>query len=137
MVLARELTKKFEEFRRGKPAVLLAAVKARPLKGEFVVLIGAEAAESKCEAVPLVEARDSGPAARQSQISNRQHRCRDGGRRSVCHRAPQSVKRHARPRGHPFGIQRAVGHGTEVNVLEPAGELHRQLGGGTLPLVNL
>jgi 16S rRNA C1402 (ribose-2'-O) methylase RsmI len=70
VVLARELTKKFEEFRRGKPAVLLAAVKARPLKGEFVVLIGAEAAESKCEAVPLVEARDSGPAARQSQISN-------------------------------------------------------------------
>lgn len=40
LVLARELTKKFEEFRRGRPADLLAGAQARPLKGECVVLIG-------------------------------------------------------------------------------------------------
>jgi 16S rRNA (cytidine1402-2'-O)-methyltransferase len=39
VVLARELTKKFEEFLRGKPADLLAVTKKRPLKGEFVVLV--------------------------------------------------------------------------------------------------
>ena len=41
VVLARELTKKFEEFLRGKPAELLAITKKRSLKGEFVVLVGA------------------------------------------------------------------------------------------------
>ena len=40
VVLARELTKKFEEYLRGTPAELLAAVRQRPLKGEFVVLAG-------------------------------------------------------------------------------------------------
>jgi 16S rRNA (cytidine1402-2'-O)-methyltransferase len=40
VVLARELTKKFEEFLRGKPAELLEALKHRSLKGEFVVLLG-------------------------------------------------------------------------------------------------
>jgi len=39
VVLARELTKKFEEFLRGKPGKLLERAKQRPLKGEFVVLI--------------------------------------------------------------------------------------------------
>jgi len=39
VVLARELTKKFEEFLRGTPAQLLEVAKKRPLKGEFVVLI--------------------------------------------------------------------------------------------------
>ncbi len=39
VVLARELTKKFEEFLRGKPAELLTLVQKRPLKGEFVVLV--------------------------------------------------------------------------------------------------
>jgi len=38
VVLARELTKKFEEFLRGKPAELLELTKKRSLKGEFVVL---------------------------------------------------------------------------------------------------
>jgi len=41
VVLARELTKKFEEFLRGKPAELLEVTKQRSLKGEFVVLVGA------------------------------------------------------------------------------------------------
>ncbi len=39
VVLAREVTKKFEEFLRGTPAELLALAQKRPLKGEFVVLI--------------------------------------------------------------------------------------------------
>jgi 16S rRNA (cytidine1402-2'-O)-methyltransferase len=39
VVLARELTKKFEEYLRGTPAELLALVQKRSLKGEFVVLI--------------------------------------------------------------------------------------------------
>ena len=39
VVLARELTKKFEEFLRGKPAELLELARKRSMKGEFVVLI--------------------------------------------------------------------------------------------------
>ena len=40
IVLARELTKKFEEFLRGNPAELLEQLQKRPIKGEFVVMIG-------------------------------------------------------------------------------------------------
>src|SRR5438552_12446203 len=40
VVLARELTKKFEEFLRGTPAELLALARQRSLKGEFVVVVG-------------------------------------------------------------------------------------------------
>jgi 16S rRNA (cytidine1402-2'-O)-methyltransferase len=40
VVLARELTKKFEEYLRGRPAELIAMTKTRSLKGEFVVLVG-------------------------------------------------------------------------------------------------
>jgi 16S rRNA (cytidine1402-2'-O)-methyltransferase len=40
VVLARELTKKFEEFLRGKAGDLLEGLKGRALKGEFVVLVG-------------------------------------------------------------------------------------------------
>lgn len=40
VVLARELTKKFEEYLRGKPADLLEKIRHRSLKGEFVVLVG-------------------------------------------------------------------------------------------------
>ena len=39
VVLARELTKKFEEYLRGTPAQLLEVIKQRSLKGEFVVLV--------------------------------------------------------------------------------------------------
>jgi 16S rRNA (cytidine1402-2'-O)-methyltransferase len=39
VVLARELTKRFEEFLRGTPEILINATKTRTLKGEFVVLI--------------------------------------------------------------------------------------------------
>src|SRR5271155_4745928 len=38
VVLARELTKRFEEFLRGKPGQLLEIARERRLKGEFVVL---------------------------------------------------------------------------------------------------
>jgi 16S rRNA (cytidine1402-2'-O)-methyltransferase len=40
IVLARELTKKFEEYLRGQPAELLAIAQQRSLKGEFVVMVG-------------------------------------------------------------------------------------------------
>ena len=40
VVLARELTKKFEEFLRGTPAELLALTRQRSLRGEFVVVVG-------------------------------------------------------------------------------------------------
>jgi len=39
VVLARELSKKFEEFLRGKPAALLEIARQRSLKGEFVVMV--------------------------------------------------------------------------------------------------
>lgn len=39
VVLARELTKKFEEFLRGKPSELMEMTKKRALKGEFVVMV--------------------------------------------------------------------------------------------------
>jgi 16S rRNA (cytidine1402-2'-O)-methyltransferase len=39
LCVARELTKKFEEFRRGTPAELLAHYEAKPPKGEIVLLI--------------------------------------------------------------------------------------------------
>ena len=42
VVLARELTKKFEEFLRGRPAELLEVLQKRSIKGEFVVLIEGE-----------------------------------------------------------------------------------------------
>lgn len=39
VVLARELTKKFEEYLRGTPAELITRLAQRKLKGEFVVLV--------------------------------------------------------------------------------------------------
>jgi 16S rRNA (cytidine1402-2'-O)-methyltransferase len=50
IVLARELTKKFEEFLRGTPAQLIQATAHRAVKGEFVVMI-ATAASSESFAV--------------------------------------------------------------------------------------
>jgi len=40
VVLARELTKKFEEYLRGKPGDLLKQLESRAIKGEFVVMLG-------------------------------------------------------------------------------------------------
>lgn len=53
IVLARELTKKFEEFLRGTPTELLALVAKRSLKGEFVVLVRGE------EELPTDSANDT------------------------------------------------------------------------------
>jgi 16S rRNA (cytidine1402-2'-O)-methyltransferase len=39
MVLAREVTKKFEEILRGSPSELLAKLHGRSIKGEFTVVI--------------------------------------------------------------------------------------------------
>jgi 16S rRNA (cytidine1402-2'-O)-methyltransferase len=59
VVLARELTKKFEERLRGTPAELLEVARKRTLKGEFVVLVapaeelpGNEEAEEKSSSAP-------------------------------------------------------------------------------------
>jgi 16S rRNA (cytidine1402-2'-O)-methyltransferase len=62
VVLARELTKKFEEFLRGTAAQLLAQVQKRSLKGEFVV---------------LVDAKTETGRPRGSEVAER---CRDGNR---------------------------------------------------------
>jgi 16S rRNA (cytidine1402-2'-O)-methyltransferase len=47
IVLARELTKKFEQFLRGTASQLLEMFKQKPAKGEFVVII--EGGPMKCE----------------------------------------------------------------------------------------
>ena len=60
VVLARELTKKFEEFRRGTAAELLAATKGRVWKGELTVLIGGEnTATQGCEEAAETESDDA------------------------------------------------------------------------------
>ncbi len=51
VVLARELTKRFEEYLQGTAAELLAALKQRRVKGEFVVLVSG-AGPAKVPAVP-------------------------------------------------------------------------------------
>lgn len=45
VVLARELTKKYEEVRRGLPAQLAAELRQRAVKGEFVVLVAPQTAD--------------------------------------------------------------------------------------------
>jgi hypothetical protein len=50
VVLARELTKKFEEYLRGTPGELTAIKAKRSLKGEFVVLISPSSADVSTEA---------------------------------------------------------------------------------------
>jgi len=40
LVVARELTKKFEQFLRGRPGQILEQIRLRPLRGECVVLMG-------------------------------------------------------------------------------------------------
>jgi 16S rRNA (cytidine1402-2'-O)-methyltransferase len=46
VVLARELTKKFEEYLRGTPAQLAEKLKGRAIRGEFVVMVGVGGAAS-------------------------------------------------------------------------------------------
>ncbi|RLE37729.1 16S rRNA (cytidine(1402)-2'-O)-methyltransferase [Candidatus Acetothermia bacterium] len=49
VVLARELTKRHEEFIRGTPGELLHAVEARPVKGEIVLVIAGAQEEARAE----------------------------------------------------------------------------------------
>lgn len=49
IVLAREITKRFEEFLRGTPAALLEQLKARAIKGEFVVLVENNGSGGACD----------------------------------------------------------------------------------------
>jgi len=71
VVLARELTKKFEQFLRGKPAELLDIIERRAPKGEFVVLVSQLEAEgitqtcrdSECRSDPThISPSDVAPA---------------------------------------------------------------------------
>jgi 16S rRNA (cytidine1402-2'-O)-methyltransferase len=50
VVLGRELTKKFEEFLRGKPSDLLEVLQKRSIKGEFVVMVEGAGNELEPEA---------------------------------------------------------------------------------------
>lgn len=54
VVLARELTKKFEQYLRGLPSELMETLRTRATRGEFVVLIGAcaDSKPSQTEAGP-------------------------------------------------------------------------------------
>ncbi|MDD5198407.1 MAG: 16S rRNA (cytidine(1402)-2'-O)-methyltransferase [Terrimicrobiaceae bacterium] len=57
--VARELTKKFEEYRRGQPAALVAHYMAHPPKGEICLLVeGADAAARRAK----LAARQAAPA---------------------------------------------------------------------------
>lgn len=57
VVLARELTKKFEEWLSGRPAELAAQLQTRPRKGEFVVMISPAG-----EGLPTQHTESSGAA---------------------------------------------------------------------------
>jgi 16S rRNA (cytidine1402-2'-O)-methyltransferase len=63
VVLARELTKRFEEWMRGTPESLAAALAARPRKGEFVVMIGPAGESSAAAASALDCESDEEPEA--------------------------------------------------------------------------
>jgi 16S rRNA (cytidine1402-2'-O)-methyltransferase len=58
IVLARELTKKFEEFLRGTPAELMEQLLSRSVKGEFVVMIAQAQNSSKNPSCARADFRD-------------------------------------------------------------------------------
>ncbi len=59
VVLARELTKKFEEWIRGTPTELSAELARRPRKGEFVVLIGPDSSITSDPTSPALDVNES------------------------------------------------------------------------------
>lgn len=61
VVLAREVTKKFEEFLRGTPGELLARFKDRAVRGEFVAMIDGPGAGDSNEESPSSGAADPAP----------------------------------------------------------------------------
>ncbi|CAH1854998.1 16S rRNA (cytidine(1402)-2'-O)-methyltransferase [Convivina intestini] len=60
LVVARELTKRYEEFLRGTAGEILGWVQSHPVRGEFVIMIAGNSApdvtESEEEILPVVEA---------------------------------------------------------------------------------
>jgi 16S rRNA (cytidine1402-2'-O)-methyltransferase len=60
LVLARELTKKFEEFLRGTPPDLIARCGHRVWKGEIVVMVGGATAENEAHSLGSV-VEEAGP----------------------------------------------------------------------------
>ena len=75
VVLARELTKRFEEWLRGTPETLAAMLAARPRKGEFVVMIAPSAdQEDEMDTASESEAHESADAeiedAKPSDVDN-------------------------------------------------------------------
>lgn len=58
VVLARELTKKFEEYLRGSPSELIETLRSRATRGEFVVLIGPSANSEPLQTEPRPESND-------------------------------------------------------------------------------
>jgi 16S rRNA (cytidine1402-2'-O)-methyltransferase len=58
VVLARELTKKFEEYLRGSASELLERLQSRSIKGEFVVMV---AQESERPAEPVLRETNALP----------------------------------------------------------------------------
>lgn len=62
VVVARELTKKFEQFLRGSPAQLLEQLRTRPLRGECVVLVGPATSHAAPTADPAAPTQSPSPA---------------------------------------------------------------------------
>src|SRR5258708_6268703 len=62
VVLARELTKKLEEFLRGTPGRLLELAKQRAVKGQFAILVGGATGGFAATGSPIIPAKD-GPEA--------------------------------------------------------------------------
>jgi len=58
VVLARELTKQFEEFRRGRPAELLAGLPAGGLRGEVTLIVNPGAPADPDEVEPAGDRED-------------------------------------------------------------------------------
>jgi 16S rRNA (cytidine1402-2'-O)-methyltransferase len=69
VVLARELTKRFEEWLRGTPESLAATLTARPRKGEFVVMIG-PAGEPTRDSEPDAELPEASDADAEDDASS-------------------------------------------------------------------
>jgi 16S rRNA (cytidine1402-2'-O)-methyltransferase len=64
VVLARELTKKFEEFLRGTPGELSHKLKGRAIKGEFVVLVSPDSPTERPPKQPPQKVFNSPPQLR-------------------------------------------------------------------------
>lgn len=71
VVLARELTKKFEEYLRGTPAALLERTRGRAWKGELTVLIGPEGVSPASPVTPVPSEPSRVPPAPSEAVPSR------------------------------------------------------------------